>query len=385
MDETRYRQWFVQLKDLIWNQLSQHIDQIERDGHIRHDVVIPQLASLGLYGSLVPESHGGLGLTVRQYVPVLIELSKMYAGLRGYLHAHVSASKLLAFATPEQQALYYPSVASGAIQLGFALTEPDNGTGVDISTTARRDGDVYRVNGTKHLISNCDIADYLMLICYTDPARREDGISVLMLPKGAEGFTWSSVGGLMGCKGAEHGRLHLNEAVVPAANLLGGVEGHGLRHALQALEESRLFIAATSLGTAERVFELSLARSRERVTFGKPIAARETVRGYLADMATDIYALRAMLAQAIARLDAGERVPAEAAMCKQFGAEAVMRVTDRALQIFGGIGYTTQTEIERHYRDCRINLIEEGTPSIQRTVIARTFLDGYRFPTFNGI
>ena len=115
MDEVRYRQWFPKVKDLIWNDLSKYIDRIEREGHIPHDEVIPKLAALGLYGCLVPESHGGLGLTVKQYVPVLIELSKMYAGLRGYLHAHVSASKLLEFATDEYfkatgATVFYPEV-----------------------------------------------------------------------------------------------------------------------------------------------------------------------------------------------------------------------------------------------------------------------------------
>jgi alkylation response protein AidB-like acyl-CoA dehydrogenase len=384
MDEARYREWFPKVKDLIWNDLPQYIDRIERQGHIPHGEVIPKLAALGLYGCLVPESYGGLGLAVKQYVPVLIELSKMYAGLRGYLHAHVSASKLLEFATDEQKARLYPGVASGEIQLGFALTEPGNGTGVDISTTATCRGDIYYVNGRKHLISNCDIADYLMLVCYTDRSKGPEGISVLLLPKDAPGFTWDPIGGLMGCKGAEHGRLNLENAQIPAANLLGGTEGRGLHHALEALEESRVFIASTSLGTAERVLELSLQYAKERVTFGKPIATRETIRTYLAEMAMDIYALRTMLADAIGKLDRGERVPAEAAMCKQFGAEAVCRVTDRALLIHGGVGYTTQRDIERHYRDCRINIIEEGTPSIQRTVIARTFLNGYRFPDFGG-
>jgi alkylation response protein AidB-like acyl-CoA dehydrogenase len=382
MDNARYREWFAKVEDLIWNDLSQYIEHIEREGHIPHKEVIPKLAALGLYGCLVPESYGGLGLTVKQYVPVLIELSKMYAGLRGYLHTHVSATKLLEFATDEQKARIYPGIASGEIQLAFALTEPDNGTGTDITTTAVRRGDAYFVNGRKHLISNCDIADYVMLVCYTDRSKGAGGISVLMLPKGAPGFTWETVGGLMGCKGAEHGRLNLDDAQIPAQNLLGGVEGNGLHHALEALEESRVFIGSTALGTAERVLELSLDYAKERVTFGKPIAARETIRTYLAEMAMDVYALRTMLADAIAKLDRGERIPAEAAMCKQFGAEAVMRVTDRALLIHGGVGYTTQRDIERHYRDCRINIIEEGTPSIQRTVIARTFLDGYRFPSF---
>ncbi len=132
MDDARYREWFPKVEDLIWNDLSQYIEHIEREGHIPHKEVIPKLAALGLYGSLVPESYGGLGLTVKQYVPVLIELSKMYAGLRGYLHTHVSATKLLEFATDEQKARIYPGIASGKIQLAFALTEPDNGTGTTL-------------------------------------------------------------------------------------------------------------------------------------------------------------------------------------------------------------------------------------------------------------
>jgi alkylation response protein AidB-like acyl-CoA dehydrogenase len=382
MNDAQYAQWFPTVRKLIWDDLIQFVPEIEKSEHIPHDKVIPKLASLGLYGCLVPERYGGLGLTIKQYVPILIELSKMYAGLRGYLHAHVSASKLLQFGTEEQKMRLYPGVAKGEIQLGFALTEPDNGTGVDITTTAARSGDLYLVNGRKHLISNCDIADYLMLVCYTDRSRAARGISVLMLAKDAPGYSWAPVAGLMGCKGAEPGLVTLKDAQVPAENLLGGVEGNGLHHALEALEESRLFIASTSLGTAERVFELSLAYAQKRVTFGKPIAARETVRAYLAEMAMDIYALRSMLGDAIAKLDQGTRIPAEAAMCKQYGAEAVCRVTDRALLIHGGIGYTRAHDIERHYRDARINIIEEGTPSIQKAVIARTFLDGYRFAPF---
>jgi alkylation response protein AidB-like acyl-CoA dehydrogenase len=383
MIDAQYAQWFRAVRRLIWDDLIQFVPEIEKTEHIPHDKVIPKLASLGLYGCLVPERYGGLGLTIKQYVPVLIELSKMYAGLRGYLHAHVSASKLLQFGTDEQKVRLYPGVAKGEIQLGFALTEPDNGTGVDITTTAARSGDLYLVNGRKHLISNCDIADYLMLVCYTDRSKAARGISVLMLAKDTPGYSWAPVAGLMGCKGAEHGLLTLKDAQVPAENLLGGVEGNGLHHALEALEESRLFIASTSLGTAERVFELSLAYAQKRVTFGKPIATRETVRAYLAEMAMDIYALRSMLGDAITKLDQGARIPAEAAMCKQFGAESVCRVTDRALLIHGGVGYTKAHDIERHYRDARINIIEEGTPSIQKAVIARTFLDGYRFAPFS--
>jgi alkylation response protein AidB-like acyl-CoA dehydrogenase len=146
----------------------------------------------------------------------------------------------------------------------------------------------------------------------------------------------------------------------------------------QHLEISRLFIAATSLGTSERAFELSVEQSKNRVTFGKPIAERQAIQRYLAEMAVDIYALRSMIADAGEKWDRGRRIPAEASMCKLFGLEAVGRVTDLALLVHGGIGYTRMRKIERLYRDARLNWLEEGTPSIQQMVIARQFLDGYR-------
>ncbi|MCC7286557.1 MAG: acyl-CoA dehydrogenase family protein [Burkholderiaceae bacterium] len=376
MGAAPYKTWFEGVRRLVWDTLSSYVEQIERTEQAPVRELIPLFARHRLWGCLVPEEYGGLGLTVAQYVPVLIELSKLHAGLRGFLHAHNATSVLLKWGTPEQKRRWLPGVAAGEIQLAFALTEPNAGTGVDIKTAARRDGDVYLLNGQKHLISNCDVADYIAVVCYTDRSKGRDGISVLLLPKDAPGFHWRPNRPTMGCKGFTHGWLTFDDCRVPAANLVGGVEGRGIEHALTSLEESRVFIASTSLGTAERAFELSLAHAKKRVTFGKAIAEREGVRAYLAEMAIDIYALRNMLADAIDKLDRGLPIPAEAAMCKLFGAEAVCRVTDRALLVHGGIGYTSATPIEQLYRDARINLIEEGTPTIQKTVIARSFLDG---------
>lgn len=371
-----YKAWFAEIKDFIWNTLGPYVEGIERTEKAPVRELIPLFARHRLWGCLVSEEYGGLGLTVAQYAPVLIELSKLHAGLRGFLHAHNSTSVLLKWGTEAQKRQYLPGVASGEIQLAFALTEPDAGTGVDIKTSAYREGEYYVLNGRKHLISNCDVADFITVVCYTDRTRGRDGISVLLVPKDAPGFSWEPNRPTMGCKGFTHGRLTFTDCRVPAANLVGGVEGKGITHALTSLEESRVFIASTSLGTAERAFELSLQYAKKRVTFGKPIADRETVRAYLAQMATDIYALRNMLADAIDKIDRGLPVPAEAAMCKLFGAEAVCRVTELALLVHGGVGYTSAFPIEQLYRDARINLLEEGTPTIQKTVVARAFLDG---------
>jgi alkylation response protein AidB-like acyl-CoA dehydrogenase len=158
-----------------------------------------------------------------------------------------------------------------------------------------------------------------------------------------------------------------------------GKEGEGLEQALDELETSRVFIASTAYGTAQRALELSLEFAKKRITFGKPIAERQAVQRYLADMAIDVFALKTMLKETARMIDEGMPVSVEASACKTFGAETACRVTETALQVFGGIGYTRAHPIERLHRDARLNLLEEGTLTIQRMVIARHLLRGYKF------
>jgi alkylation response protein AidB-like acyl-CoA dehydrogenase len=277
-----------------------------------------------------------------------------------------------------QKRALLPKVATGEWSVAFGLTEPDAGTGRDLKSRAVRDGDHFVLNGRKHLITNSEFASHFMVFAYTDPSKGARGISALMVDRDTPGFTISPMPETMGCRGGEHGHLTFKDCPVPVTNILGD-EGQGLLQMTVALEVSRLFIAATSLGTAERAFELSLDFSKKRVTFGKAIAERQAVQAYLADMATDLYALRTMIRDAARKADRGGRIPAEASMCKLFGLEAVGRVTDRALLVHGGVGYTRRYPIERLYRDARLNWVEEGTPTIQRLVIAREFLEGYRW------
>ena len=257
--------------------------------------------------------------------------------------------------------------------MAFALTEPGHGTGADIGTTARRDNGKYVVNGEKHLITNSDFASHFILFTKTPTGARPNAVSALLVERDTPGLRIEPLPETMGCVGGEHGRLTFRDAIVPAESLLGD-EGRGLEQMEEALEISRVFVTASSLGTCERALELSLDYARKRVTFGKPFAERQAVLRYLAEMATDIYTLRHMLADAAAKWDAGRRIPAEAAMCKLFGLEATQRVTDRALLVHGGLGYTRMFPLERLYRDARLNWLEEGTPTIQQLVIARQAL-----------
>jgi len=379
MTPAAYQKFKREMVDFIWSELDRYENQIERTDEVPLDDLFPRLRRMRCFGLMVPEEYGGVGLSVSQYLPILAEFSKIHGGIRVVVHVHNTTAKGVAqLGSPEQKRALLPKIATGESSVAFGLTEPDAGTGRDLKSRAVRDGDHFVLNGRKHLITNSDFASHFMVFCYTDPSRGAHGISALMVDRDTPGFTIADMPPLMGCKGGQHGYLTFKDCRVPVANVLGQ-EGEGLLQMTVALEVSRLFIAATSLGTAERAFELSPAFAKKRVTFGKPIAERQAVQTYLAEMGTDLYALRNMITAAARKADRGERIPTEASMCKLFGLEAVGRVTDRALLVHGGVGYTQMYPIERLYRDARLNWVEEGTPTIQQLVIARNFLDGYRW------
>ncbi|MGH3664675.1 MAG: acyl-CoA dehydrogenase family protein [Egibacteraceae bacterium] len=377
MQDQEYEQFRRALFDRLWIEIAPFEHEIEDTESIPKDRVFPLLTDMGAWGLMIPEEYGGVGLTVRQYLPVISELSKIHGGIRAVVHVHNSMAHAISdLATDAQKTEILPGAAAGERSVAFALTEPDHGTGADLGTTGERDGDHYVVNGRKHLITNSDFATHFIVFAKTDPNAGELGVSAILVERDTPGFTVESLPETMGCKGGEHGQLTFDNVQVPVGNVLGE-EGRGIAQMEQALEISRVFVAASSLGTAERAFELSLERARERVTFGKPIAQRQAIQRYLAEMAMDVYALRLMLADCADRWDRGERIPAEASLTKEFGLEAVGRVTDRALLVFGGVGYTRGHSIERLYRDARLNWLEEGTPTIQYMVAARQFLKGY--------
>lgn len=373
--ESEYLALRDRIFEAIWSELDPLEQRIEDEEQVPHDIVMPILARIGALGLLVPREYGGSGLSIAQYLPIIAEFAKVQGGLRVIVHVHNSfAHALSEIGNEQQKAAVLPGAATGRNSVAFALTEPGFGTGADLGSTAVRDGDDYVITGEKWLITNSDIASHFIVFAKTTD--RE--VSAFLVPRDTEGLSIAALPETMGCKGTEHGRVTLDAVRVPAAALVGA-EGQGNEHLERALEISRVFIAASSLGTSERALELSIAHAKSRVTFGKPIGTRQAVQRYLAEMATDVYALRGILADAARKWDAGERIPAEASMCKLFGLEAVGRVTDRALLVHGGIGYTRAHPIERLYRDARLNWLEEGTPTIQYLVAAGRLLDGYAF------
>ncbi len=317
----------------------------------------------------LPGEWGGQGMSLIDYFPVLQEIAKIHGTFRMFVHGQNGMWRLIdQWGTDAQKNKWLPVHQQGGI-FTFALTEPGSGTGRDITTTAERAGDLWIINGRKHLISWAGEAELVHLIARTSTERGREA-TCFLLPKGTPGVTVEKLPHTMGCKGGSHDIMVFENARLPAGAVLGEV-GEGLALGLRGfLDVSRLSIAVSCLGLARRAMDLATEFSRQRVTFGKPIAARQAVRLSIAEMAADIYAVQAAATDASARFDAGQPITAEAAMCKYLGLEMVGRVTDRALRMHGGIGYTRAHKIERHYRDARALWFEEGTSEIQRLVIA---------------
>ena len=375
LPDAEYRTLRERILDAIWSELDPLEERIENEERIPNEIVLPILERIGAFGLLVPREYGGSGLSIAQYLPIITEFAKVQGGIRVIVHVHNSfAHAISEIANDEQKAEVLFGAATGRNSVAFALTEPGHGTGADLGSTAVRSGDEYVITGEKWLITNSDIATHFIVFAKTDAA----AVSAFLVPRDSEGLWIEPLPETMGCKGGEHGHITLSSVRVPSSALIGA-EGQGNEHLERALEISRVFIAASSLGTSERALELSVEYAKNRVTFGKPIGSRQAIQRYLAEMATDVYALRGILADAAQKWDAGRRIPAEASMCKLFGLEAVGRVTDRALLIHGGIGYTRTHPIERLYRDARLNWLEEGTPTIQYMVSAGQLLSGYTF------
>lgn len=379
MEQKSYEKFKAKLFEAIWRDLDPLEEEIENNEAMPYDKLFPLLREMKAFGLRLPEEYGGLGLSVSQYIDIIAEFSKIQGGIRAIVHVHNSmASALYKIANEDQRRAVLPGCSVGKKSVAFALTEPDHGTGLDLGTVATRDGDEYVINGKKHLITNSDFASHFIVFAKTKDGYSEDSVTAILVERDTPGFTIEPLPETMGCKGGEHGILTFKNARVPVSCLLGE-EGKGINQLEETLEVSRLYIAATSLGTAERAFELAVEFAKERKTFGKPIAARQAIQRYIAEMGMDIYALRNMIKHAAEKWDSGKRIPAEASMCKQFGLEAVGRVTDRALLVFGGIGYTRKYPIERLYRDARLNWLEEGPPTIQYMVAAREFVNGYKW------
>jgi acyl-CoA dehydrogenase len=344
--------------------------------------IVADMKAMGLFGLTVPESYGGLGLTMEEESLVMFEMGRTSPAFRSLFGTTVGIGSqgILIDGTPAQKDKYLPRLASGELIASFALTEPEAGSdAASLRTSARRgtdeQGDHYIVNGTKRFITNAPHAGLFTLMARTDPANKgAGGVSAFIVERGTPGITIGKPDRKMGQRGAHTADVIFENCRVPAANLIGGKEGMGFKTAMKVLEKGRIHIAAICVGVAERMLEDALAYAMERRQFGQPIAEFQLVQAMLADSKMEAYAARCMVIDAARRRDAGENVATEASCCKLFASEMCCRVADRAVQVFGGAGYVADHGIERFYRDVRLFRIYEGTSQIQQLVIARNMI-----------
>ena len=331
-----------------------------------------QLGRLGYLGVGYPEEYGGSGGDMLMRCFLIEEIGRVNCGFAAALLGHVGLGciPILKFGTEEQKRRYLVPAIKGEILGCFGLSEPDSGSdAASIRTTAERRGDGYVIKGSKMFITNGTIADYCLVVAYTDRTKRGSGISVFIVDTRTPGFTVSRKLRKTGHHTSETAALSFDDMTVPAAALLGGIEG-GFKQVTATLEGGRITHAARSVGVSQAALEAALRYAQEREQFGQKIGKFQAIKFKLARMAMEVETARTAMWRAAWLFDQGPCMR-EAAMVKLYASEVAQRVTWEAVQIFGGYGYITEFPVERYWRDARLMTITEGTTEIQLTIIAR--------------
>lgn len=338
--------------------------------------LVAEMAELGLLGIPLPEQWGGGGLSSRAYALAVEEISRGCASVGVTMSAHISLAcePLARFGTDEQKERFLKPLATGKKLGALAMTEPEAGTDLgSVRLSAKKEGDTYILNGTKIFITNGGVADIVLVLACTDRAAGSRGLTMFVVEKGTPGFSVGRIEHKLGIRASNTAELIFNDCRIPATQRLGA-EGEGFKIGLITLDGGRIGIAAQAVGIGRAALEKAVAYAKQRQQFGKPIASFQAIQWMISDCATELDAARLLYLRAAWLKDQGVRFSVEAAMAKLFASETAGRVTDRALQIHGGYGYTTEYAAERHYRDARITRIYEGTSEAMRLVIANGLL-----------
>jgi alkylation response protein AidB-like acyl-CoA dehydrogenase len=374
VDEAEFAALKAEIREYVDNEGERWTELIEAE-HKVPTALWDELRERGYLRLAAPQSLGGRGLPFARYLELIEQFSRPHASLRMIVHVSNGLWRsMLPHANEDQIERFVKPQVSGEIRVAFTLTEPNAGTGADIKSSVVREGDTYYLSGQKHMITFGHTADYLLLAARMEGSRGAEGTIALMVPAHGEGVQNNLMADTMGVIGTDHAHLIFDRAPVPVANRLGE-EGDGLNVAVGGfLVPSRISVAMTCVGLAGRALDLAIARSKERETFGKPIATRQAIAFRLAEMAADLEAARRLTLYAAETWEANPAAGAmESSMAKLFASEMLQRVTDGALQVFGGIGYF-KSPIERVYRDARAQRFEEGTVEVQKQTIARALL-----------
>jgi alkylation response protein AidB-like acyl-CoA dehydrogenase len=335
-----------------------------------------KMGELGLLGILVPPEYGGAGLGYMEFALITEELARVCPAIALSVAAHngLCTNHILSFGSEELKRRYLPELASGKALGAWALTEPGSGSdAAALRTTARREGDVYILNGSKSFTTHGGVGSIAVVMALTDPQRGRYGISAFVLEKGMPGFSAGKKENKLGMRASDTTTLLLDNVRVPAENLIG-TEGEGYRQALYVLDGGRISIAALAVGLAQGALEHALQYALQRQQFGQPLVEFQAIQMKLARLSTELEAARLLTYRAAWLRQQGRSVRLEAAQAKLFASELAVRAAEEAVQIFGGYGYVKDYPVEKLYRDAKLLTIGEGTSEIQRLIIARQLL-----------
>jgi acyl-CoA dehydrogenase len=349
--------------------------EIERDNRIPQEI-FDEASRLGLFGMSIPEEYGGSGLSRLSRAVIHQMLGRSGFGFAGAMASHtgIGSDGIVALGTEEQKRRYLPRMATGEVRAAFAITEPGAGSDAGgIKTAARKQGDRYLLNGVKCYISGGSRAQLITVIARTNADRGDKEFSVFLVEPGFAGFRIGQVYDTMGTRGQPIAELIFEDCEVPEENRLGP-EGQGWVAAMQILNNARPLVAARCVGACEKLLEISIAWSKSRQQFGRPIGEFQAVHFMLADMATRTDAARLLTYKAATDADNGAATPQTISKAKLYASETLAFVADAALQIQGGAGYISGNPVERFYRDARITRIYEGTSEIQRSIIGKSLM-----------
>ncbi|MBT3938790.1 MAG: acyl-CoA dehydrogenase [Pelagibacterales bacterium] len=368
------------IKKFVDNKLIPREEEVSDTNKIPEDI-IKEMQKLGLFGISIPNEYGGSNLSMEQEVMLTFELGRASPAFRSIAGTNIGigSQAIVMSGTEKQKNKYLPKFATGELIGSFALTEPDSGSdAMSITTTAKKIGNKYIINGTKRYITNAPIAGVFSVMAKTKPEKKSSSISCFLVDSNSPGLTIGKPDKKMGQRGALTSDVIFDDCEVKEDSLLGGKEGIGFTTAMKVLDKGRLHISGICVGLSERLLYESLKFSTSRIQFGEEVSNFQLIQAMIADSKAEILAAKSLVLNTAIMRDNGNIVTLESSCAKLFSSEILGKVADRAVQIHGGAGYMADYPVERLYRDARLFRIYEGTSQIQQLIIARETIKKFK-------
>jgi len=334
-------------------------------------------ADLGFLAVFVSEKYGGLGLGYLDQCLIVEEFARVDLGVAHAIESTFFGSQLIQLVgTEEQKEKYLPALCTGKMRMGVAITEPDAGSDVaSIITAAVKEGGDYVINGNKIFITNCTLADFLVVMCVTNPdqPKRHERFSTVIVETNRPGYEANPFHGKLSLRISNTGEVAFKDIRVPKGNLLGQ-EGRGFHNIMEFFNRTRVQVAALGVGTAQGALDKALAHARRRQQFGSPLASFQLIQGKIAEMGTMTEAARSICYRAASKLDSGTADPSLSSMAKWYCAEVAVKVADEAIQVHGGYGILEEYDVAHYWRNAKVLEIFEGSKEIEKIIIGRKML-----------